>query len=74
MEFLSQCHPNEDDHDLESMEDLLPISKRTNLRVYLITLSQASEVLVLTKQGFADTAIDPYEVANAKVMHWSFEG
>ena len=52
------------------MEDLLQISKRSNRRVYLITLSQASVVLVLTREGFADAASDKYAVANAKVMNW----
>lgn len=74
MEFLSQypSSSEEDDRVCEALsgEDQLPISKRANRQVYLLTLSQAPTLLVPTRQDFADAVISAYETVNAQILHW----
>lgn len=71
MHFLSQYCSSEEDVDVsETTDDSVAISRRANRQVYLITLSQASMVLVPTRQDFADAVIAAYQTVNAQVMQW----
>lgn len=74
MEFLSQYQSSSDDDqhlsEVLSEEEEMPLSKRANRQVYLLTLSQAPMLLIPTRQAFADAVLEAYETVKAQAIQW----